>query len=99
MGEASRRGTFEQRREKVMNNKIPMAVPNLGKQQLPFDITQAIGQSCQCGSDLFEKVLRLKSVSKLAPGNTSGQDVMIEFAAYVCWKCGTELGKEAEIRG
>jgi len=77
-----------------MNNKIPMVVPNLGKQQLPFDMTQAIGQACQCGGDLFDKVMRLKSVSKLAPGNKSGQDVMIEFAVYVCRACGKELGKK-----
>jgi len=79
-----------------MNNKIALNVPNLSKQQIPFDITQAVGQVCQCGHELFEKVLRIKSVSKLAPGNKSGQDVMIEFTVYVCRKCGTELGKKIE---
>jgi len=81
-----------------MNNKMSMAVPNLGKQQqqVPFDVTQAIQKACPCGAELFDKALRIKSVSKLAPGNKTGQDVMIEFAVYVCRKCGEELGKNYE---
>jgi len=80
-----------------MNNKMSMGVPNLGKQQqVPFDVTQAIGKACQCGYELFDKAVRIKVISRIAPGNTTGQDVMIEFAVYVCRKCGAELGKNIE---
>ena len=75
---------------------IPMQVPNLGAQQtLPVDITQASRRVCPCGAELFDKVLRVGIVSRMASGNRTGQDVSIEMPTYVCRKCGLELGKQA----
>ena len=84
-----------------MNNKkkvIPFSVPNVGAgQQLPFDITQAERQVCkECKSEFFDKVYRLGMISRFASGNTTNQEIKVEYPTYVCRECGWEMGKEGE---
>ena len=82
------------RRRKMGNGK--MRVPAIGgaPQQQAFDITQAIWRSCSCGHGIFEKLYRLGTISKLAAGNRTGQDLNVELPArYLCRSCGKELGK------
>lgn len=77
-----------------MNHRptVPMMVPNLGaKQQSPIDITQASRRVCECGGEYFDKVMRLGVVSKMASGNRTGQDVIVELYCYLCRKCGVEF--------
>lgn len=62
--------------------------------EIPVDLTQAIAKSCECGCPVFAKVYRIKIVSNLAPGNTTGQDIPVEISTYLCAKCGKELGAE-----
>lgn len=82
------------RKGKPMNGKnvLPMGMPRGGMQQ-PFDIAEAVPKKCEkCQGEFYDKVLRLGIISKIAPGNKTGQDVRIEFNTYLCRKCGHEFG-------
>ena len=106
MGEASRRGTFEQRRQQAINEgRVKLSNNKFGigsQQQQPlFDPKEAIEQLCKgCGGVQFEKVCKVFRVPKLAPSNRTGQDLTLEVpVAYFCWACGLEFGKEPVAKG
>ena len=80
----------------MSNQPIPMMVPNIGAQQQAVDITQSQRRVCKCGCEFFVKVSRLGTVSKMASRNRTGQDIIVEFPAYVCRDCGAEFGKEGK---
>jgi len=70
-------------------------IPMIGQQQQPFDVSQAIQQNCKaCGGEYFDIANRIKLISAIAPGNRTGQQVIVKFEAYLCRACGGELGKE-----
>lgn len=72
---------------------IPLQVPTIGgnPKQSPVDISQAVMRKCPCGHEFFNLVYRLGTVSKLAPGNTLNQDMMVQIPAFLCAECGTEF--------
>lgn len=76
-----------------IKNMIPMSVPKIGNnnQQPMFDATQSTGRQCECGSVYFDKCCKIKTVSKLAPGNSTNQDIILEVPVYVCRDCEKEL--------
>jgi hypothetical protein len=77
---------------KDVRNVLPMGSARVGMQQ-PFDIAEAVPKKCdKCQGEFFDKVLRLGVISKIAPGNKTGQDVRIEFNTYLCRHCGHEFG-------
>ena len=80
-----------------MNNnkpKVPMLVPDIsGGQQQPYNIKEAISRKClKCGHELFDMAIRLGHISKMSPGNRSGQDILVKYESYVCRKCEWEYG-------
>ena len=64
---------------------IPMSVPAIGQQQ--FDIRQAVPRQCECGSELFDKAVKVGMVSRMAVGNRTGMDIVAETNVYVCRDC------------
>jgi hypothetical protein len=65
-----------------------------GQQQIQLDLSQAVPKKCgACDSEFFDKVCRMAVISKLAAGNPTGQDIPVEFPAYLCRQCGVEFGK------
>ena len=59
--------------------------------QPQIDITQAIQKKCPCEHEYFEKAYRIGVVSKMAPGNNTRQDVIVEYPVYLCNNCGEEF--------
>ena len=62
-----------------------------------FDPREAIKQACPCGNELYNKVHRLARVSHMAPGNKTGQDVLVDQPVFCCAVCGLEVGLEPDI--
>lgn len=72
-----------------------MQVPAIGNQAPQVDVSQAISIRCKaCDSDHFEQAFRLGTVSRMAPGNKTGQDLMVRHEIFLCINCGVEAGKE-----
>lgn len=85
----------EMERKKIKKKVVPMQVPNIGQQQ-PFDIAEADMQTCkECGSEFFDIVYKIGVISKLAPKNSTGKNVLIKGEAYICHDCGWEFEKGA----
>ena len=76
-----------------MKQQMQMQVPAIGQQQPQFDPAQAIPNQCICGSELFTQAVRLSKLSRMAPGNKTGQDLTVRFEVFVCKSCGLEVGK------
>lgn len=74
-----------------MSNNIGNRIPTIGQAQPQVDVTQAIRRSCVCGNDIFDKAFRVGVISKLAPGNTTNLDLLVDGIVYVCRACGHEL--------
>lgn len=75
--------------------KMGMQVPRIGgKGEAPFDVSQARKLACGCGCDLFDKAVRVGYISKMAPGNRTGQDINVEGVVYVCRGCGVVVGDQ-----
>lgn len=69
-------------------------VPMIGKnnqQSIMVDISHAVYKKCECGSVHFDKVYKVGTISKLTPGNKTGQDIIVEVPVYICHGCGMEL--------
>jgi len=76
--------------------KIPMSIPMVGggMQQQPFDISEAMQKACEkCGGATFNQAVKLGLISKMAPKNRTGQDVLVKFEVYICRSCGHEYGQ------
>ena len=72
------------------NKPIPLgAVPLVGQAQPPIDVTQASVRVCACGSNVFDQAFTLGMVSRMASGNKTGQDVLVQMPVFVCRECGT----------
>ncbi len=81
----------EQRRGMMGNGKN--VIPKVGGQQQPFDLTQVVQKQCaKCGGEHFDKAFRLGLISSMAPGNTTRQEIRIEYPTYLCRACGHEFG-------
>lgn len=77
---------------KPKRNIISMPVPKIGNNsQKLFDPTQAVQLNCECGSEYFDKVFKIGTISKLAPGNKSNQTIVLELPIYICHECSKEL--------
>ena len=77
---------------------IPMMVPNIGGQQLPFDVSEAIPKACEvCGCQHWETLQRLGLISSMAPKNITGRDQLIKFEVYLCHSCGHEYGQAVPV--
>ena len=88
----------EARRRRMMGNgTIPMMVPTVGQVQ-PFDISEAVPKPCFCGGEYFNKVCRMGLISPVAPKNLTGQEIRVEFWAYLCRQCGHEFGKPVVVQ-
>jgi hypothetical protein len=87
MGEA-------RRRRLIMGDKfVPKMVPRIGGQQQPFDIREAVQKQCEkCSGEIFDKAFRLGLISPMAPGNKTGQEVLVEYQTYICRACRHEFG-------
>lgn len=68
----------------------PSIPVSIAPPQPMVDMTQAVQIKCECGSELFDEVYKLKNVSGLAPGNQTKKNVLIKISAYVCRECGSE---------
>jgi hypothetical protein len=77
----------------VLKFQNQMAKPG----QIQIDPSQVEKKACPCGHEFFEKVFRLGTISKLAPGNPINQDITVEYPTYICKGCGLEFGKANEI--
>jgi len=78
---------------------IPMMVPNIGGQKLPFDISQATPKNCDaCGCQHFMVAVRLGLISGMASGNITGRDQLVKFEVYLCIKCGHEYGQPVPVK-
>lgn len=97
MGEAKRRGTFEQRRAQAMNNnRIPMRAPGVGgvPGQIQIDANDTIEKHCEaCDGQLFDLAYRYRILPSVSVKNPTGKDMPIKFETYMCRTCGHELGK------
>jgi len=81
MGEAKRRGTFEQRRQQAMNNKQP--------QQTRIDMADMPPLICpECGCEHWKQVFLIFKLSALDPKNPTKQDQYPAIPRYACSKCG-----------
>lgn len=80
------------------NKFLPPGFPGTGatgQKQPRVDIRQAIPMTCKkCEGELYDQAFRLARVPGLAPGNETGQDVMVQYPVYVCRACGLEGGSE-----
>ena len=73
-------------------------IPTIG--QPTVDPTKATFKQCKCGSDYFDLAYKIGVVSRMAPGNNTGQDVMVKFETFICRWCGDEYGKsEGKTKG
>jgi hypothetical protein len=73
---------------------IPMMVPNIGGQTVPFDVSEAVPRHCEaCGCQHFMIAVRLGQISAMASKNITGRDQLIKFEVYLCIKCGHEYGQ------
>ncbi len=78
-----------------MDKTIQMRVPAIGQQPPQVDISQSIPIKCKaCSHNQFEQAFRLGAVSRMAPGNKTGQDLMVRHEIFICINCGVEAGKE-----
>lgn len=86
-------GEAERRRRIMEQGRIPIPIRNIGGQQQPFDISQAVQKQCvKCKGEHFDKAFRLGLISPMAPGNKTGQEVRVEYQTYLCRACGHEFG-------
>ena len=82
-----------------MNNKgqVNIPIPQIGGQQ-PFDPREGVQRKCaQCDGEHFDPVVKLAVISKMAPTNRTGQDVLIKIEVYLCRACGVEFGQPAPV--
>jgi hypothetical protein len=71
---------------------MPRSIPAINNQQPMFDVTQAVQKKCECGAENFDKIYTIRMVSKLAPGNRTQRDIIVEVPVYyVCRNCGEKL--------
>lgn len=95
MGEARRRGTFEQRKEEaIMNNrmKVNLSGTGGGQRQIMIDNSDLIESKCQaCGGELFDLAYRHKTLPSISPKNPTGQNYPIKFEVFICRACGEEM--------
>ena len=75
--------------------RVPIPIPMVGGgQQQPFDISEAIQKQCDvCGERTFDQAVKLGLISKMAPKNRTGQDVLVKFEVYICRNCDHEYGQ------
>ena len=87
-------GESKRRKELMANGMIPIPIRNIGgQQQQPFDVGQAVQKQClKCKGEHFDKTFRLGLISPMAPGNTTGQEIRVEYQTYLCRACGHEFG-------
>lgn len=73
--------------QKKCTNKIRMDIP----------LGSTLKDTYECECEYFDMVFKIYSISKLAPGNTTNQDIVKGIPVYLCHKCGQEwtpLGSE-----
>jgi hypothetical protein len=70
-------------------NVMPFKPGNNGQQM--YDPAQAVPKLCPCGCDRFAMIFKIAMVSRLAPGNKTGQDLFISMPVYACVNCGKLL--------
>jgi hypothetical protein len=64
-----------------------------------IDITGAVRKSCAaCGHEYFLPVVKLGILSKLAPTNKQGMDILVQYPCFVCRECGHEFGFEIKLQ-
>lgn len=72
---------------------------NGGQTELGFDPAQATEHLCQCGSEYFDQTFRVRIVSRLAPGNKTGQTLIIPIPVNICRECGKVLNLIDDEKG
>ena len=76
-----------------MGGNVMKMVPNIGGQQQPFDVREALPKACaKCKGEHFDKAFRLGLISPVAAGNKTGQEIRVEYQTYLCRGCGHEFG-------
>jgi len=64
------------------------------KRKISDDLESCKCSNGSCGSELFEKAHRIKTVSALHPKNPTQKDIFADFPVNVCRVCGTEFKAE-----
>ena len=90
-----------QTKGEVMNHKggVKIPIPNIGGGQTQaFDVREAVQRRCAaCDGEYFDPVVRLGVISKVAPNNRTGQDVLVPMQCFLCRGCGGEFGKAVPV--
>jgi hypothetical protein len=87
-------GEAERRRRLMEQGRIPIPIRNIGGQQQPFDISEAVPKQCvKCQGEHFDKAFRLGLISPMAARNLTQQEVRVEYQTYLCRACGHEFGQ------
>ena len=77
MGEAKRRGTYEQRKEQAMaQQQVKIKIDNVN--ELP------LVQCTECGCTEFVEATRKRRVSEVHPQNPTGQQLFVQQPIAVC---------------
>jgi len=72
-------------------NITPMRVPVINNQQPMFDIKDVTMKQCECGTDYFDKVLKVGLISEFAASNETRKNIPVEVGVYICHGCGKTL--------